>query len=70
MQDIPNAELLKKGRMAKSPLEMSSAERKAWYKQIQERAKNYLFSIGQPLVYEKDGVMIAEYKDGKLEHLR
>jgi hypothetical protein len=32
-------------------------------------AKKHLFSIGQPLVYEKDGNMIAEFADGRIENL-
>ena len=69
MQDIPQATLLKEGKMGRSPLEMTSAERHKWYKSIQKNARAYLFSIGQPLVYKKDGRMLAEYADGRVENL-
>jgi hypothetical protein len=69
MQVIPEATLLKKGRIEKSPLEMTPAERSDWYQLIQKNAKACLFSIGQPLVYKRDGTMIAEYADGRIENL-
>lgn len=67
--DISDEEIIKVGRMEKSPFDMTAAELEAW--RIQERAhvREYLFSIGQPLVYKKDGVMIAEYSDGTVVKL-
>ncbi|HAL82934.1 MAG TPA: hypothetical protein DCO83_12445 [Mucilaginibacter sp.] len=70
MIEIPEEELVRKGKMTKSPFDMTLAEEKEWQIQKQEEAKVYLFSIGQPLVYEKDGFMIAEYADGRIEPVR
>jgi hypothetical protein len=67
MIDIPEEELVRKGKMTKSPFDMTFEEEKEWQVQKQIDARDYLFSIGQPLVYEKDGVMIAEYADGRIE---
>jgi hypothetical protein len=67
MIEIPEAELLRKGKMTKSPFDMTIEEEKEWQIQKQAEAKAFLFSIGQPLVYEKDGIMIAEYADGRIE---
>ena len=69
MNEIHEETLVKEGRMEKSPLDMTCAERKDWYEQIQKNARAYLFSIGQPLVYKADGTMIAEYADGTIENL-
>jgi len=70
MLEIPEEELLRKGKMTKSPFDMTLEEEKQWQIEKQEEAKAYLFSIGQPLVYEKNGVMIAEYADGRVEPVR
>jgi len=70
MLEIPEEELLRKGKMTKSPFDMTMEEEKQWQIEKQEEAKAYLFSIGQPLVYEKNGVMIAEYSDGRVEPVR
>jgi hypothetical protein len=66
---IPDEQFIKKGRMKKSPLLMNPVELEAWERQETAYVRNYLFSIGQPLVYEKDGVMIAEYADGRIKTL-
>jgi len=66
MIDIPEEELMRKGKMTKSPFDMTFEEEKAWRVEKQAEARAFLFSIGQPLVYEKDGVMIAEYADGRI----
>jgi hypothetical protein len=70
MIEIPEEELVRKGKMTKSPFDMTFEEEKEWQIQRQIEAKAYLFSIGQPLVYEKDGVMIAEYADGRIVPVR
>ena len=70
MLEIPEEELLRKGKMTKSPFDMTFEEEKAWRIEKQAEAKAYLFSIGQPLVYVKGGVMIAEYADGRIEPVR
>jgi hypothetical protein len=68
-QDIPLDSMLKKGRMAKKPWLMTSAERAEWSLKMQKEAKEYLFSIGQPWVYKKAGHYIAEYADGSVKQL-
>lgn len=70
MEDIATVDLLKKGRMTKHPMEMTESEIHEWSRTIQERAKYHLFSIGQPLVYRKDGIMVAEFADGRVKRLR
>ena len=66
MIEIPEEELVQKGKMTKSPFDMTFEEEREWQIQKQLEARDYLFSIGQPLVYEKDGIMIAEYADGRI----
>lgn len=65
MMEIPEEELVRKGKMTKSPFDMTFEEERAWRIEKQAEAQTFLFSIGQPLVYEKNGVMIAEYADGR-----
>lgn len=56
----------KRGRMTKDPDQMSYAERMAWQERCAQNAREYLFSIGQPLVYKRaDGHTVAEYSDGR-----
>lgn len=53
------------GLMQKRPAKMNMDELRQWKKDSYERAKAYLFSIGQPLVYyNADGKAVAEYEDG------
>ena len=70
MQEIPVEDLVKKGRMTKSLLNMTLAEKLTWQLQVQKDAKEYLFSIGQPLVYKENGQTIAEFADGRKQRLR
>ena len=70
MLEIPEEELLRKGKMTKSPFDMTFEEEKAWRIEKQAEARAFLFSIGQPLVYKKDGEMIAEYADGRIKPIR
>ncbi|MFI5160492.1 MAG: hypothetical protein ACHQHN_04405 [Sphingobacteriales bacterium] len=56
--------------MTKSPFEMSKSEYFAWQLQNQINARNNLFAIGQPFVHVKDGELIAEHSDGRVEHIR
>ena len=61
----------KVGIMVKHPDEMNAYELKEWKKKSFERAKAYLFSIGQPLVYYlSDGTPVAEYEDGRIEAVK
>jgi hypothetical protein len=49
---------------------MTRTEKKDWTARCEREAREYLFSIGQPLVYRRaDGQMVAEYKDGVIEVL-
>ena len=48
---------------------MTPEELKIWKEECEVEAPNYLFCIGQPLVYEKDGRLIAEHADGRIDHL-
>jgi hypothetical protein len=70
MVEIPEEELVRKGKMTKSPFDMTFEEEKEWRNRRQAEAQAYLFSIGQPLVYEKNGHMIAEYADGRTKRIR
>lgn len=55
----------KTGLMQKRPGKMNMDELRQWKKDSYERARAYLFSIGQPLVYyNSDGQAVAEYEDG------
>jgi hypothetical protein len=66
MIEIPAEQLVKKGKMTREPWNMTQAERGEWELLMQAEAKAHLFSIGQPLVYEKLGQMIAEYANGEI----
>jgi hypothetical protein len=46
MQEIAQEILLKEGRMEKSPLDMTSAERNDWYKRIQKMPGRTCFLSG------------------------
>jgi len=67
--DIPMEQLVRKGTMTKSPFEMTPEELKIWKEECKVEARAYLFSIGQPLVYGKDGHLVAEFADGRIEIL-
>ena len=56
-----------RGTLIKPIYEMTPLEREAFYKEMAIKARKYLFSIGQPLVYEKDGKIVAEYADGTIK---
>ncbi|WP_221394034.1 hypothetical protein [Dyadobacter sp. NIV53] len=63
--------IIRKGIMVKSPGKMTALELKDWKHKSYQRAKDYLFSIGQPLVYYlQDGTPVAEYFDGRIERLQ
>lgn len=70
MKEVQEEELVTKGRMTRSPFEMTLAEEKQWQIQQQLEVKRRLFAIGQPFVYEKDGKTIAEYADGSSKVIR
>ncbi|ETZ19278.1 hypothetical protein [Pedobacter sp. V48] len=66
---ISEEDFVKKGRMKKSPFHMQPEELKRWEEKEKAYVRNYLFSIGQPLVYKKNGKMVAEYADGRVENI-
>lgn len=62
---MKNEVVSKTGLMKKRPSKMNGDELRQWKRDSYERAKTYLFSIGQPLVYyNADGKAVAEYEDG------
>jgi len=63
---IKEQDFIKKGAMQKDFFQMSEEEKKSWRNTIAEKTKETLFAKGQPLVYQKDGKMIAEYADGRI----
>jgi hypothetical protein len=63
---IKEQDFIKKGAMQEDFFLMNEEEKKSWRHAIAEKAKATLFAKGQPLVYRKDGKMIAEYADGRI----
>jgi membrane-bound lytic murein transglycosylase len=57
------------GTMTQRPSEMSAEELKKWQEQGEKEVREYLFSINQPLIYYKNGVLIMEEKDGSIQLL-
>lgn len=59
------------GAMVKDPRDMTDSELASWIKKCAVSAREYLFSINQPLVYvREDGHTIAEYKNGSIMVVR
>jgi hypothetical protein len=58
----------KVGTMTKSPFDMDDAEYKIWQENGNRETREYLFSIGQPLVYYIDNQTVIEYSDGRIEY--
>jgi hypothetical protein len=56
--------------MTKRIVDMTPAEREAYYKTAALDVRKRLFAIGQPLVYEKNGHVVAEQATGQLETVR
>lgn len=63
---IKEQDFIKRGAMQEDFFLMNEEEKKNWLHVISEKAKTTLFAKGQPLVYRKDGKMIAEYADGRI----
>jgi hypothetical protein len=59
-----------KGIMKKPIIEMSEIEREEYYNSNVKKVKKRLFLINQPMVYEKNGKVLAEYSNGKIEIVR
>ncbi len=47
---IDEESFIKRGKMKKSPLLMTPEELKVWKAEMKQGIREYLFSIGQPLV--------------------
>ncbi|MCS4224495.1 hypothetical protein [Sphingobacterium sp. BIGb0165] len=63
---IPDEELITIGKMRKDPFIMAMEEKIAWKKDLGKDIRCHLFSQQLPLIYHKDGQMIAEYQDGTI----
>ena len=50
------------GTMTKRPAEMTAQELKIWQEQDEKEVREYLFSINQPLIYSKNGLMFREQR--------
>ena len=57
------------GMMTKRIIDMTPDERAAYYEAAIPIIREKLFSIGQPLVHEKDGRLVAEHADGRIEYI-
>jgi hypothetical protein len=68
-QEIALDEMTRRGGMVKNPFDMTPEEYADWKIQVQVRAREYLFSIGQPYVTRIDGVIVAEFPDGRVRHI-
>lgn len=67
--EIKDEYLFKRGRMKKNPFTMTPEEKAKWNEQAEEQIRNYLFSLDQPLVYCKNGKMVAEYPNGTIKNV-
>ena len=54
------------GKLKKSIAQMTLKEQKEHYEFAKIRTREYLFSIGQPVVRQEDDCIVAEYADGKI----
>lgn len=59
-----------KGTMKKDIAEMTADEYKAWQFAANIEIKRSLFAKNMPLVHKKDGHVVAEYADGRIEIIR
>ncbi|WP_346066990.1 hypothetical protein [Sphingobacterium siyangense] len=63
---VKEQDLIKQGAMQSDFFQMSDTEKNNWRNTIAAKTRAVLFAKGQPLVYEKEGSMVAEYADGTL----
>ena len=56
-----------RGTLIKPIYEMTPLEREAFYKEMKLKIRERLFKRGQPLVYQKDNQVVAEYADGTIK---
>jgi hypothetical protein len=59
-----------KGIMKKPIIGMTEIERAEYYKKSFKEIKQNIFENGQPLVYEKNGNIIAEYFNGRIDNIK
>lgn len=64
-KDLSSEYTLLYGIAEKSVFEMSDAERKQAAAKAFERAKEAAFTRGLPIIYGLNGLVIAEYADGR-----
>lgn len=55
------------GTMSKNPSKMTDDELRIWQEQGEKEIREYLFSINQPLVYYRNGVLVMEDKNGFIQ---
>lgn len=68
MSDIHDTpKFLRYGGAAKSTFDMSPEELEKAAQSILRRAKEKAFSKGFPILFLKDGIIMAEYPDGRIE---
>ncbi|MBN8856162.1 MAG: hypothetical protein BGO55_08330 [Sphingobacteriales bacterium 50-39] len=68
MNNLPLTSLfLRYGGAQKSTFEMNSEELKQAAQSILRRAKEMAFSKGLPIYFHKDGNLMAEFPDGRIE---
>jgi len=70
MEDfIKESLLIKKGCGSRSPYDLSQMNEQANMEQMEKGIRAYLFSLGQPLVYEKSGSLWTEDADSRLKRI-
>lgn len=55
--------------MQKDPFIMAMEEKTAWKKELKQKIRSYLFARQRPLIYRKNGQMVAEYQDGTIQSI-
>ena len=58
------------GTLKKPLLSMTPDERESYYQSAIHQLRERLFAIGQPLVYRRNGEIVAEYANGIIEKIR
>ncbi len=59
-----------RGTMTKIIAEMTPEEYKAWQIEAKIEVRRTLFAKNMPLVHRKNGRVVAEYADGRIEIIR
>ena len=68
--DLRQPLYLRYGGASKSPFEMTKEEFAQASSSILQRAKEKAFSKGLPIHFAKDGMLMAEYPDGRIEIIK